>query len=251
MRKLLSRDHRHSTDALADKRSARLSLLHCIMETPEAYYLKPTERIPNSHFPLLHYRNVLNQSSQIDAGRVYDLFTDNGWKVNWIFRYGPTQRSHYHSSAHECMAVLTGNATIRFGVADTDPDLQKNTHGSAWEKGGTELQASAGDVFVIPAGVAHKTYDTTPAEFALLTPGTGKGIEGADKKRALSEIELNGFTMLGAYPETSRWDFVEENMNRSEWRVTWSTAKPDRDPVLGKASEGLSGLWKETDRAPL
>lgn len=37
------------------------------------------------------------------------------------------------------MAALTGTAIIRFGVAGTDPDMEKNTHGSAREEGGIEF----------------------------------------------------------------------------------------------------------------
>lgn len=38
------------------------------------------------------------------------------------------------------------------------------------EAGGIEIEALAGNVFVIPTGVAHKTYDARPSQtFALLT----------------------------------------------------------------------------------
>lgn len=162
------------------------------------YRLSPTELIPNNPLPLLHYPGILNKKASdgsYSAADVYDSFTENGWQVQWIFRYGPTQASHYHSHAHEVMAVLTGEATIRFGVADTSEDLEESTHGSSKEAGGIEVHAKAGDVFVLPAGTAHKTFDTTPAPFALLTPGEGKGIEAGDPRKALSEIQLDGFTV--------------------------------------------------------
>lgn len=146
------------------------------------------------------------------------------------------------------MTVLTGTATIRFGVADTDPDLDKNTWAGARENGGVEITARSGDVFVIPAGVAHKTYDTTPAApFALLTPGRGRGIQALNVEEALSKVELTGFTMMGAYPENrGEWDFVigEEDVGR--FKAIWNVAKPKRDPVLGDALDGLVGLWKDT-----
>ena len=119
------------------------------------YHLQPTELIPNSPRPLLHYKNAIPPKpggAHRDAVSVYDTFTQNGWRVAWIFRYGQTQLSHYHSRAHECMAVLSGTATIRFGAADTSADLQENTYGDAFEKSGVEVTAEAGDVFVIPAG---------------------------------------------------------------------------------------------------
>ena len=149
------------------------------------YQLSPTKLIPNSPRPLLHYPGFLNRPELCTAAAVHDLYTRNGWDTQWIFRYGPTQASHYHSEAHECMTVLTGEATIRFGVADTSSDLEESTHGSGQENGGVELYAKAGDVFILPAGTAHKTFDTTPGKFALLTPGDGHHIEADDAREAL------------------------------------------------------------------
>jgi len=213
-----------------------------------SYPLAETVLIPNSPYPLLHYPGLLAEKADCNAAKVHDLFTGNGWEIQWIFRYGPTQRSHYHSKAHECMAVLTGNATIRFGVADTSDDMEANTHGPDREQGGVELQAQAGDVFVIPAGVSHKTYDTTPAPFALLTPGEGHGIAADDKKAALSKIELSGFTMMGAYPIGAQWDFCEGGENTQDKEKVWAVPKPPKDPVMGEAAEGLCGLWRQQTR---
>lgn len=169
------------------------------------------------------------------------MFTKNGWKVNWIFRYSDTQLSHYHSQAHECMAVLSGTARIRFGVADTSEDLFENTHGSAWEAGAVELDAEAGDVFIIPAGVAHKTHNCRPeAEFKLMSPGTGHGIEAEDPKKALTEIELSGYTMMGAY-NGGDWDFI---MSGGDFEKVWSVPKPKYDPVFGKSEKGLCKTWR-------
>ena len=146
------------------------------------------------------------------------------------------------------MAVLTGSATIRFGVADTDPDLEVSTYGPGKEDGGIEIQANAGDVFVLPAGLAHKTFDTAPkAEFKLLTPGDGHVISaaGKDVRAALEEVELDGFTMIGAYPkEGGMWDFAKGGENEGNYESVWGVRKPECDPVLGKAEEGLSGLWQ-------
>ncbi|OAL31336.1 hypothetical protein AYO20_08246 [Fonsecaea nubica] len=208
------------------------------------YQLPPTELIPNSPRPLLHYPGILLSSPSITTA-AYDAFSDNGWRVQWIFRYGSTQASHYHSATHECMAVLSGTATIRFGVADTVPDPDENTHGSGKEDGGIELQASAGDVFVIPAGVAHKTFDTQPAaEFKLLTPGDGHNIPAEDVRSALEKLQLDGFTMIGAYPEGGAWDFAEGGESAGHYEDVWNVAAPEKDPVLAKAEEGLCGQWK-------
>jgi uncharacterized protein YjlB len=144
------------------------------------------------------------------------------------------------------MVVLTGCARIRFGVADTVADLDESTHGSGKEEGGIELEARAGDVFVLPAGTAHKTFNTSPvAEFKLLTPGNGHDIAAEDTRRALAELELSGFTMIGAYPQDSNeWNFAEGGEDEGKYEQVWSIPKPENDPVLGKAENGLYGLWK-------
>lgn len=213
------------------------------MPKVKIYNLKPTTRIPNSHLPLIHYPGYFGA---VDAGKVFDTFEHNGWTVQWINRYASSQPSHYHSTAHECMAILSGQAVIRFGVADTSSDLEENTYGNAFESGGVEVHVTAGDVFVIPAGVAHKTYDTNPkADFSLLTPGKGSGVEADDRRAAVSSVKLSGFTMLGAYPEDTFWDFKTGSpAERSAWNGIWAIARPEQDPVLGKSPEGICGLWQ-------
>lgn len=213
------------------------------MSEVKTYHLKPTRLIPNSHFPLLHYPAVLKNKNPPDAVEVHRLFKSNGWQTQWIFRYGPTQSAHYHSQTHECMAVLTGNATIRFGVADTEGDLEASTHGDAQEDGGIEVKANAGDVFIIPAGVSHKTYDPSDGStFKLLTPGDGHGVDG-DAEKVLDGIELSGFTMIGAYPRGGQWDFAVGGEDNGEYEKVWHVPKPEHDPVFGDAHEGLAGLW--------
>ncbi|RMZ84143.1 hypothetical protein DV738_g531, partial [Chaetothyriales sp. CBS 135597] len=216
----------------------------------KAYRLAPTKLIPNSPHPLLHYPGFFDiDADHVTPVDVHDLFSRNGWQTQWIFRYGDTQRSHYHSETHECMVVLTGNASIRFGVADTDPDLQLNTYGPAREDGGVEIAARPGDVFVIPAGVAHKTYAALPATpFKLLTPGSGHSVEASDVREALREIVPSGFSMIGAYPqEGGVWDFAEGGEHAGHFEQVWSVPKPKYDPVMG-SDGGLVTLWKTEDK---
>ncbi|KAM0420456.1 hypothetical protein ACHAPT_011748 [Fusarium lateritium] len=192
------------------------------------YFLTPTDLIPNSPRPLLHYKNVLPRTaenpSHRSAARVYDLFEKNGWKVEWLVCYGQTQLSHFHSKAHEVMA-----------------NMHDNTYGLAWEEGGIELKAEAGDIFLIPAGVAHKTYDAKPEnELKLLKPGSGHGIGAEDPREALAEIKLEGFTMMGAY-NGGEWDFVKAG---GEYEKIWSIPKPKYGTVLGDSEEGLNRFWR-------
>lgn len=141
------------------------------------------------------------------------------------------------------MAVLSGTATIRFGVADTSSDLDLNTHGSGQEPGGIEVQASAGDIFVIPAGIAHKTFNSPAGStFELLSPGDGHRIQAEEMKSALGSIDLSGFVMLGAYPFGSVWDF-QTSGDAERFAEVHSVAKPESDPVLGNMDGGLCKLW--------
>ncbi|KAF2795081.1 hypothetical protein K505DRAFT_324338 [Melanomma pulvis-pyrius CBS 109.77] len=212
----------------------------------KTYHLKPTELIPNSPYVLIHYPALLLKEvkrNDFNATDVHDIFTSNGWPVQWVAKYGPTQTSHYHSAAHECMAVISGEgATIRFGVADTSSDEEANTHGSGYEDGGVEVQARLGDVFVIPAGVAHKTHDPKP-EGAIFKFHDAKG---ADSRKIVEKIELDGeFMMIGAYPSGDSWDFAVGGDHEGQYDNVWSVSKPEKDPVLGTSKDGLCGLWGE------
>jgi uncharacterized protein YjlB len=135
------------------------------------------------------------------------------------------------------MVVLTGTARIRFGVADVSDDASPD---SSSEEGGIELEASAGDVFILPAGTAHKTYDTMPeAPLKLLTPGDTHAVD----VKGLEGVDLEGFTMMGAYPVGSEWDYAVGGDSEGEYQQVWDVAKPEKDPVLGDGKEGLCSLW--------
>ena len=216
----------------------------------KTYRLKPTGLIPNSPYVLIHYPGLLHkevQQENFNAAKVYDMFLSNGWPTQWVAKYGPTQTSHYHSAAHECMAVVSGQgATIRFGVADTSEDEEANTHGDNFEDGGVEVEAKLGDVFIIPAGVAHKTHDPKPegAVFMFYDVKEFEG-KGGDARKFVEGVEMDGeFMMIGAYPKGGVWDFAVGGDDQGRYEKVWSVPKPERDPVLGTSKEGLCGLWK-------
>lgn len=203
----------------------------------QRHFLQPTRLMPNSPHPVLHYRNFLSRASERTAAHAHELFAGHGWQTQWIFRYGPTQKSHYHSAAHECMAVLSGSATIRLGAADM-PD------GDGHEDGAVEIDAHAGDIFVLPAGTAHKTFNTMPAGATqLLTPGDAHGVAADDVRGALANVQLSGFTMLGAYPEGSCWDWSGGGDHTDNYQKVWAVPRPAKDPVVGLSPEGICGLW--------
>lgn len=210
------------------------------------YFLPPTPLVPNSPYPLLHYQEFLaaNTDSESIATQFYDILSSNKWQAQWIFRYGQTQRSHYHSQAHECMVVLSGSAIIRFGVADTVEDMDENTYGSGKEGGSIELRVNTGDVLIIPVGVAHKTFSAElAAMFQRLSPGDGHSVP-SDFREQLHSIELTGFIMMGSYPVAGgAWDFAVGGEGAAAYASVWSIPPPELDPMLGTSEEGLCSLW--------
>lgn len=102
----------------------------------QSYFFEDDGSIPNnSRLPLLVYKQGLSEND-IEASSCKQLLANHNWTgawVNGIFDY-----HHYHSTAHEVLAVISGNATVKFGGPE-----------------GEELQVSERDVVVIPAGVGH------------------------------------------------------------------------------------------------
>lgn len=226
-----------------------------------SYTLPPTPLIPNSPLPLLHYPGLLKdfvQSPTFTPTQLLNLYAKSGWQTQWIAKYGPDIQSHYHSTTHEAMTVISGHAaTIRFGVADSpswsEGQLPPGAKDEGAEEGGLEIQASIGDVFIIPAGVAHKTFAPVPesTELAFHQPDDikeGRAREVSDeietiRRRFFERVPLKGeFMMMGAYPYGGVWDFKVGGENQRD--EMGGVKIPEKDPVLGDSEQGLVGLWK-------
>ncbi|KAG8626406.1 hypothetical protein KVT40_005351 [Elsinoe batatas] len=114
------------------------------------------------------------------------------------WRYTMYQTSHFHSTSHEVLGISSGSAKLCFGHEDNPGKVVE--------------QVSAGDVVVIPAGVAHRLLDD---------------IEG-------------GFQMVGCYPKGCSWDMCygsegEEDKVKGISKVHWFTKDSvygDEGPVL-------------------
>jgi uncharacterized protein YjlB len=159
------------------------------------------------------------------------------------------------------MVVISGQgATIRFGVADAlDWESGKLNIGERGEgePGGIDVQAGLGDVFIIPAGVAHKTFRPKPdtKELAFHQPddiAQGKADQRLDDESEerhrsfFANVPIEGeFMMMGAYPRGGVWDFAVGGEFEGREGAVWGVDVPREDPVLGERSEGLRGLWKE------
>jgi uncharacterized protein YjlB len=162
---------------------------------PETHVLAEAGAFPNSRYPSLIYRAVLTRADL--AAGFEQLFESHGWTGSW--RNGLYRAHHYHSTAHEVLGVYRGNVSFRLG-------------GPA----GPLIELSAGDVAVLPAGVAHK-----------------------------NERQSDDFAVVGAYPTGTsadlRYGTAGERPTTDD-----NIAKvplPKGDPVAG-ASGALLRLWR-------
>ena len=101
-----------------------------VVSAPETLLLTDDGRFPNSQLPVLLYR--LAQMDELVAKLEARDWT-NIW-FNGIYSY-----HHYHSTAHELLVVLDGQATLVLG-GDS----------------GKRMELNKGMALVLPAGTAHK-----------------------------------------------------------------------------------------------
>jgi uncharacterized protein YjlB len=102
----------------------------------ETYRFIDDGTVPNNPLPLVVYRGALAESGD-RASACERMFDRNGWPGAW--RNGIYGHHHYHSTAHEVLGIAAGNARVWLGGDN-----------------GQTVELRAGDVVVIPAGVAHK-----------------------------------------------------------------------------------------------
>jgi len=164
---------------------------------PEQFKFRDDGIFPNSDLPLLVYRRVLTTEVGDDAFMFEQRFAQNDWSNSW--RNGVYSFPHYHSTSHELLGVFRGAATLRLG----------GEHGKS-------VEVHAGDVIVIPAGVAHQKVDAS-ADFAV----------------------------VGAYPDGREWDLLRGRPGeRPKADRTIATLPiPDYDPIYG-AEGPLRQIWK-------
>ena len=104
---------------------------------PEQLNFKDDGIFPNSPLPLLLYQRAIITDAEDPASIFEQRFAENDWTNSW--RNGVYSFPHYHSTSHEVLGVYSGAATLRLG----------GEHGK-------NVEVHAGDVIVIPAGVAHQ-----------------------------------------------------------------------------------------------
>lgn len=160
--------------------------------SPETYSFQDDGRFPNSRLPLLVYRRAL----PADPAAIEQAFAAHGWSGGW--RNGIYPFHHFHSTAHEVLGIARGSAEVTFGGPN-----------------GRTASVNAGDVVVIPAGVAHC------------------------RQSASSDL-----LVVGAYPGGADYDLRRGDSAEHD-EVVASVARvplPEQDPVCG-ADGPLLRLW--------
>ena len=112
----------------------------------ESYRLAGDGRFPNSALPVLVYRGAIPR----DPDAIEALLLRNGWAPAWRANLGFYPFEHFHSNAHELVAIVAGEAGGRVGGP-----------------GGASVTLRAGDAVLLPAGVCHFGAYASPDVLAI------------------------------------------------------------------------------------
>ena len=166
------------------------------MNDPLTFTFEDDGTIPNSRLPLLVYRDAV----PADAAAIERVFTANRWPAAW--RDGVHPFHHFHSTAHEVLGVARGEASVLFGGP-----------------GGKVLTVKAGDVVVVPAGVAH-----------------------------CNQGQSSDLLIVGAYPDNGPGPDLRRGKpgeHDTAARAVSAVPLPGADPVMGPDGV-LARLWGRT-----
>jgi uncharacterized protein YjlB len=152
--------------------------------------------VPNNPLPLVLYRGALGSDGDL-AARCEQMFNAHGWPNPW--RNGIYSHHHYHSTAHEVLGIARGSARVRLGGEN-----------------GASVELHAGDVVVIPAGVAHK------------------------REAASSDLLVIGSYPKGQQPDICQADAASHDKYAGN---VAHVALPACDPVTGTAGS-LLDCWR-------
>lgn len=105
----------------------------------ETFFVPPTSHSPNSHLPVIVYRNALEDKSVdgiLQTVLIKDWVRGGHWKIDKERLAG---MPHYHSNTHECYTVIAGTGTYLLGRSPLDAETD-----------GVKFVAHEGDVFILP-----------------------------------------------------------------------------------------------------
>src|SRR6201999_1605929 len=166
---------------------------------PTAIHFADDGLVPNNPMPFLVYKGVVALDRGEPEAGIEKLFGGNGWGAMW--RNGVYDFLHYHATVHEVLGIARGHARVRFG----------GDHGR-------ELEISAGDVAILPAGTGHQCFSAS-----------------------------DDFSVVGAYPPGPPMDLqrpTPENHAKALKTIP-QVALPKTDPVMGKVGP-LVRLWTKS-----
>jgi uncharacterized protein YjlB len=154
-------------------------------------------KVPNSEFPALVYRGAFEPG--LDREALSEAAERNGWYLDWMEPDAVFLFTHFHGTAHEALVVMAHHADLRLGGEEGQP-----------------LAVRAGDVVLIPAGVAHQR------------------VSGHDE----------AFVVAGLYPRGQTWDLLRQNPADYEAAKKNIPALPlpSADPIYG-ADGPLLRYW--------
>ena len=164
---------------------------------PLAFTFQDDGLIPNNRLPFLVYKDAIDVANDHPEKTIEGLFGANGWGEMW--RNGVYDYLHYHSTVHEALGVARGHARVRFG-GDR----------------GREIEISAGDVAILPAGTGHQCLSAS-----------------------------RDFSVIGAYPPGPKMHVTlptPENHAKALKTIP-GVNLPKTDPVMGENGP-LVKLWK-------
>jgi uncharacterized protein YjlB len=164
---------------------------------PLALWLEDDGLVPNNPIPFLVYKGAVYFANTHPEKTIESLFRANGWGDMW--RNGIYDYLHYHATVHEALGIARGHARVRFG-GDR----------------GKEIEVTAGDVAILPAGTGHQCLSASP-----------------------------DFSVIGAYPPGPKMQItLPKPENHAKALKTIPKVKlPKTDPVMG-ADGPLVRLWK-------
>lgn len=107
----------------------------------ESLFLPPSGGVPNNpRLPAVIYRGALKVETLAQSEAA---LAARGWTNSW--QNGIYSFHHYHSTAHEVLVVVQGQAQVTLGG-----------------EGGPQVQLQAGDVVLLPAGTGHRNDGSSP-----------------------------------------------------------------------------------------
>jgi uncharacterized protein YjlB len=152
--------------------------------------------VPNNPLPFVIYKGAIDVANDHPERTIERLFGANDWGDMWC--NGIYDYLHYHSTVHEALGIARGHARVRFGGDE-----------------GKEIEVSAGDVAILPAGTGHQCLSAS-----------------------------DDFSVVGAYPPGAKMQVTRptpEN-HRMALATIPQVKSPKTDPVTGEDGP-LVRLW--------